>query len=49
MDLDVTVPTASWAIIAATQDVEAGRAPMIVDDEGREMTLPEFAANHSGT
>jgi hypothetical protein len=47
VDLDVTVPTASWAIIAATQDEEAGRLPVIVDDDGAELTLADFRIKHA--
>jgi hypothetical protein len=47
VELDLSVPTAGWAIAAASQDQEAGRSPTIVDDDGVEMTLAEFRAKHS--
>ena len=47
MDLDVIVPTASWAIVAATQDVEAGRLPVIFDDDRAELSLADFRAKHA--
>ena len=47
VELDLSVPTAGWAIAAAKQDQEAGRSPTIVDTDGVEMTLAEFRAKHS--
>jgi hypothetical protein len=46
VDLDMTVPTAKWAIIAATQDVEVGRLPTIVDIDGDELSLVKFRIKH---
>ena len=48
VDLDVSVPTASWAIALCEQDVRAGRTPLIVDLDGAELTLAEFQARQNG-
>jgi hypothetical protein len=48
VDLDVSVPTASWAISLCEQDIRAGRSPLIVDLDGSELTLAEFQATHCG-
>jgi hypothetical protein len=46
VDLDLSFPTVSWAIVAAKQDEDAGRSPMIVDENGFLMNLADFRVKH---